>query len=58
MALPSAKSDEHSARPLWGQRFRAAAELPLGAELYATTVAPSILSPVTLPTASSTELNG
>jgi hypothetical protein len=31
---------------LWGQRFRAAAGLLLGAELYVLPVAPAILSPV------------
>ncbi len=34
MALRAAKADEDAARPLWGQRFSAAAELLLGAERY------------------------
>jgi hypothetical protein len=41
-------------RAHWGQRFGAAAELPLGAELYVN-FGSAGLSPVTLPTASSTE---
>ncbi len=35
-ALRAAKADEDAMQPLWGQRFGAAAELPLGAELYAS----------------------
>jgi hypothetical protein len=34
MALRAAKANEDAAQPMWGQRFRASAELPLGAELY------------------------
>ncbi len=34
MALRAAKVDGDATRSLWGQRFGAAAELPLGAELY------------------------
>jgi hypothetical protein len=34
MALRAAKADKDAAQPLWGQRFGAAAELPLGPELY------------------------
>jgi hypothetical protein len=34
MALRAAKANEDDARPLRGQRFGAAAELPLGPELY------------------------
>ncbi len=30
----AAKSDEDAAQDMWGQRFAAAAELPLGAERY------------------------
>jgi hypothetical protein len=37
MALRAAKADEDAARSLWGQGFRPAAELPLGAELYVST---------------------
>ena len=37
MALRAAKADEDAAEPVWGQRFGAAAELPLGAELYVRT---------------------
>ncbi len=37
MALPAAKPNEDAAQPLWGQRFGAAAELPLGPELYVST---------------------
>jgi hypothetical protein len=36
MALRAAKANEDAARPSWGQRFGAAAELPLGPELYVT----------------------
>ena len=35
MALRIAKANEDAIQPVWGQRFGAAAELPLGAELYA-----------------------
>ncbi len=55
MALRAAKVNEDAARPLWGQRFGAAAELPLGAELYVLPVAPAILSPMFVRAASSTE---
>ena len=34
MALRTAKAKEDAARPSWGQRFGAAAELPLGADRY------------------------
>jgi hypothetical protein len=34
MALRAAKVDEDAAQQSWGQGFRPAAELPLGAELY------------------------
>jgi hypothetical protein len=34
MALRAAKGDEDAVEPVWGQRFGAAAELPLGAEFY------------------------
>jgi hypothetical protein len=37
MALRAAKADEDAVEPVWGQRFGAAAELPLGAELYVRT---------------------
>jgi hypothetical protein len=36
MALRAAKANEDAAQPSWGQRFGAAAELPLGPELYVT----------------------
>jgi hypothetical protein len=55
MALRAAKANEDVARPLWGQRFGAAAELPLGPELYVTSGSAGDLSPVILPIASSTE---
>jgi hypothetical protein len=62
MAFRAADADEDAAQSLWGQGFRPAAELPLGAELYVSTVdlasmkvATAILSPVIPPTASSTE---
>ncbi len=42
MALRVAKANEDAMQPVWGQRFGAAAELPLGAELYASAVAPAI----------------
>jgi hypothetical protein len=51
MALRAAKGDEDAPRPLWGQRFGAAA--PLGAERYVTAGSAGDLVPVT--TASSTE---
>ncbi len=51
----AAKRNEDTTQGMWGQRFGAAAELPLGAERYVLPVAPAISSPVTLPTASSTE---
>ena len=35
-AVRAANADEDAGRPMWGQRFGAAAELPLGAELYAS----------------------
>ncbi len=35
MALRAAKANEDEMQPVWGQRFGAAAELPLGSELYA-----------------------
>ncbi len=50
------RGDEDTAQPVWGQGFGPAAELPLGAELYVLPVASAILSPVTLPAASSTEI--
>jgi hypothetical protein len=34
MALRAAEADEDAVQPVWGQRFGAASELPLGAELY------------------------
>ena len=34
MALRAAKANEDAMQPVWGQRFGAAAELPLGAERY------------------------
>ncbi len=34
MALRAAKADEDATQSMWGQRFGAAAELPLGAERY------------------------
>jgi hypothetical protein len=37
MALRTAKLNEDAVEPVWGQRFGAAAELPLGAELYVRT---------------------
>jgi hypothetical protein len=40
------RTRQDAMQPLWGQRFGAAAELPLGAELYVMPVAPAILSPV------------
>ena len=36
MALRAGKADEDAMQPVGGQRFGAAAELPLGAELYAS----------------------
>jgi hypothetical protein len=36
MALRAAKANEDAELPSWGQRFGAAAELPLGPELYVT----------------------
>jgi hypothetical protein len=37
MALRTAKLNEDAVEPVWGQGFRPAAELPLGAELYVRT---------------------
>jgi hypothetical protein len=37
MALRTAKLNEDAVEPVWGQGFGAAAELPLGAELYVRT---------------------
>ncbi len=34
MAPRAAEANEDAIQPVWGQRFGAAAELPLGAELY------------------------
>ncbi len=36
MVVWAPKANEHALEPVWGQRFGAAAELPLGAELYVT----------------------
>ncbi len=56
MALRAAKADEDAAQGMWGQRFGAAAELPLGAERYVSAgSAGDLSSPVFFRTASSTE---
>ncbi len=52
----AAKGNEDTAQPVWGQGFRPAAELPLGAELYVSAGRTGDLvagQPVTLTTASS-----
>jgi hypothetical protein len=49
MALRTAKLNEDAVEPVWGQGFRSARSFT------SEPVAPAILSPVLVPTASSTE---
>jgi hypothetical protein len=53
MALRAAKADKDAAQPLWGRRFDAAVELPLGPDFTSLPVAPAISSPVFVWTAPS-----